>query len=114
MKEPAAVGATGPSAVRDTSAVAWYDIVHTTLKRNEIRLVTYVPDRVLTPLVKAVHADHYFTTFPSTHEDEAIGIVAGAWMGGMKGAVMMQTSGFALAPERARFAAPCRSRFRRS
>ena len=73
----------------------WYGIVQQTLKRNDIRLVPYVPDRVLTTLIKNLHADPYFTTFPTAREEEAVGIVSGAWMAGMKGAVLMQTSGFA-------------------
>src|SRR5258708_31042390 len=74
---------------------AWYEIVLQTLKRNDIRLVPYVPDRVLTRLIKEIHADPFFTTFPTAREEEAVGIVAGAWMAGMRGAVLMQTSGFA-------------------
>ena len=66
-----------------------------TLKRNDIRLVPYVPDRVLTTLIKNLHADPFFTTFATAREEEAVGIVAGAWMGGMRGAMLMQTSGFA-------------------
>ena len=73
----------------------WYDIVLQTLKRNDIRLVPYVPDRVLTRLIKELHADPFFTTFPTAREEEAVGIVSGAWMGGLRGAVLMQTSGFA-------------------
>jgi len=73
----------------------WHGIVQQTLKRNEIRLVPYVPDRVLTTLIKNLHADPYFTTFPTAREEEAVGIVSGAWMGGTRGAVLMQTSGFA-------------------
>ena len=57
-----------------------------------------MPDNVLTPLIKGVTADNYFISVDVTREDEAMGMVAGAWMGGMKGAVMMQTSGFAVAP----------------
>ena len=57
--------------------------------------ISYVPDRVLTTLIKNLHADPYFTTFPTAREEEAVGIVSGAWMAGMKGAVLMQTSGFA-------------------
>ena len=38
----------------------WYGIVQQTLKRNEIRLVPYVPDRVLTTLIKNLHADPFF------------------------------------------------------
>ena len=74
---------------------AWHEIVLQTLKRNDIRLVPYVPDRVLTRLIKEIHADPFFTTFPTAREEEAVGIVSGAWMGGMRGAVLMQTSGFA-------------------
>src|SRR4051794_879880 len=53
--------------------MAWHDIVQQTLKRNEIRLVTYVPDRVLTTLIRNIHADLYFTAFPTAREEEAVG-----------------------------------------
>lgn len=76
----------------------WYEVVRTTLKANDVRLVTYVPDRVLTPLIKTIHADPYFTAFVTAREEEAVGIVTGAWMGGMRGAILMQTSGFATLP----------------
>src|ERR1039457_1064173 len=78
-----------------TRAVAWHEIVLATLKSNNVKLVTYVPDKVFTPLIKALHGDPFFTVFATTREEEAIGIVTGAWMGGMRGAVLMQTSGFA-------------------
>ncbi len=81
-----------------TRTAAWYDVVLATLKSNNVRLAVYVPDKVLTPLIKALHADSFFTTFPCTREEEAIGIVTGAWMGGMRSAVLMQTSGFATLP----------------
>ena len=82
-------GGAGPS---------WHCILHDTLKRNDVRLVTYVPDRVLTPLIRSVHEDEFFTAFAATREEEALGIVTGAWMGGMRGVVLMQTSGFATLP----------------
>ena len=85
--------------MNDTTAGAtWHEIVLATLKRNNVKLVVYVPDKVLTPLIKALHADPFFTTFACTREEEAIGIVTGAWMGGMRSAVLMQTSGFATLP----------------
>lgn len=76
----------------------WHAVLHVTLKANGVRLFTYVPDRVLTPLIAAAHADPHFTTLVATREEEAVGIVAGAWMGGMLGVVAMQTSGFATIP----------------
>ncbi len=85
-----------PARQQDQSpGETWDAIVLRTLKANGVKLVTYVPDRVLTPLIKGIHADPFFTCFPTAREEEAIGIVSGAWMGGMPGAVLMQTSGFA-------------------
>jgi sulfopyruvate decarboxylase alpha subunit len=74
---------------------AWQDIVVGVLKANEVRLIPYVPDNVLKPLIGAIHADPYFTAFTTAREEEAVGIVAGAWMAGTRGMVLMQTSGFA-------------------
>lgn len=76
-------------------AATWHGIVAATLKRNAVRLVTHVPDRVLAPLIATVEADPFFTVLPAAREEEAVGIVCGAWMGGMRGIVLMQTSGFA-------------------
>src|SRR5713226_2972612 len=98
----AAEGQISPQAFQDKAFQdqaprerSWHEIVLQTLKRNEIRLVPYVPDRVLTTLIKNIHADPFFTTFPTAREEEAVGIVSGPWMGGMRGAVLMHTSGFA-------------------
>jgi sulfopyruvate decarboxylase alpha subunit len=76
--------------------MTWSETFLSALKDNDIRLVSYVPDNVLTPLLKGVAADNYFMAVNATREDEALGTVAGAYMGGMRGVVMMQTSGFAL------------------
>lgn len=85
-------------AEAQTKPAVWYETVLAALKTNDVKLVVYVPDRVLTPLIKAVHADPFFTTFACTREEEALGIVTGAWMGGMRAAMLMQTSGFATLP----------------
>ena len=77
---------------------AWYEIVRDVLKRHDVSLVTYVPDNVLRPLIEGVHADPFFTAFACTREEEALGIIAGAWMGGRRGILLMQTSGFATLP----------------
>ena len=90
----------------------WHDVVLQTLKRNDIRLVPYVPDRVLTTLIRNIHADPFFTTFPTAREEEAVGIVSGAWMGGLRGAVLMQTSRLRDARQRAGLAGGSPTRFR--
>jgi sulfopyruvate decarboxylase alpha subunit len=76
----------------------WHEIVLRVFKANEVRLIPYVPDNVLKPLIQALHADPWFTCFPTAREEEAVGILAGAWMAGMRGILLMQTSGFATLP----------------
>jgi sulfopyruvate decarboxylase alpha subunit len=73
----------------------WHEAVIRAFKDNEIRLVVYVPDNVLKPVIAAVTTDSYFTAFAAAREEEAIGIICGAAMSGLKGIVLMQTSGFA-------------------
>ncbi len=77
------------------SQETWHGLIHATLKAHEVKLVPYVPDNVLRPLLESLHADPFFTAFACTREEEAVGIAAGAWMGGMRAIVLMQTSGFA-------------------
>src|SRR6476661_758886 len=76
--------------------MAWSDSFLRSLKDNDVTLVTYVPDNVLTPLIAGAAADNYFMSVGATREDEALGTLTGAYMGGLRGVVMMQTSGFAL------------------
>ncbi|HXT81347.1 MAG TPA: decarboxylase [Acetobacteraceae bacterium] len=82
----------------ETTGGAWHDIVRTVLKRHQVNLITYVPDNVLRPLIDGVQADPFFTAFACAREEEALGITAGAWLGGRRGIVLMQTSGFATLP----------------
>src|SRR4051794_38991535 len=76
-----AEGQASESQAHETRAdeKSWHEVVLRTLKRNDVRLVPYVPDRVLTTLIRSLHADPFFTTFATAREEEAVGIVAGAW-----------------------------------
>ncbi|MDI1346478.1 MAG: thiamine pyrophosphate-binding protein [Pseudolabrys sp.] len=85
-------------ATTAANAKPWHEIVLATLKANDVKLIVYVPDRVLTKLIAALHADDFFIVFAATREEEAVGIISGAYMAGMRGAVLMQTSGFATLP----------------
>ena len=78
--------------------MSWHQAVVKALKANEVRLVTYIPDNVLAPLIDAVHGDSWFRVLCPAREEEALGIVAGAWMAGVRGITLMQTSGFATLP----------------
>jgi hypothetical protein len=97
-RERPAVHGADPKTTTNTGQATWHAIVQRTLKQNDVTLVVYVPDKVFTRLIKSLHADPDFKTFAAAREEEAVGILAGAWMGGQRGAVLMQTSGFGTIP----------------
>ena len=66
------------SCANDVTHMNWSDRFLRALKENEVRLVTYVPDNVLTPLISGAAADNYFMALGATREDEAVGTLAGA------------------------------------
>ena len=78
--------------------MSWHNLVVKALKANDVRLVTYIPDNVLAPLIRAVHDDSWFKVICPAREEEAVGIVAGAYMAGLRGITLMQTTGFATLP----------------
>ena len=52
-------------------SLAWHERIVKVLKANEVRLVTYIPDNVLAPLISAVHADAWFKVICPAREEEA-------------------------------------------
>jgi sulfopyruvate decarboxylase alpha subunit len=74
-------------------APAWWEVVLAALKEHEVRLIAHVPDQVLAPLVRAVEADPFFEVVRLTREEEGVGILAGGHLGGMRGALLLQSSG---------------------
>jgi sulfopyruvate decarboxylase alpha subunit len=76
----------------------WSRTIITCFTERGIRLVTYVPDKVLIPLIDGFQAHPNVTAFSATREEEAVGIAAGASLGGAPSAVLMQSSGFGNIP----------------
>jgi sulfopyruvate decarboxylase alpha subunit len=71
----------------------WRDAVFAALKSAQIRQVGYVPDAGHARLIELCGADPAIRTVPLTSEEEGIGLAAGAWLGGQKAALLMQSSG---------------------
>jgi sulfopyruvate decarboxylase TPP-binding subunit len=69
------------------AAMTWSDTSLSILDDNDVRLITYVPGNVLTPLINGIAADTYFLALGATREDEAIGAVTSAYMAGVRGAL---------------------------
>ena len=84
-----------PSSTSADPAAAepWWEIVFERLKAHDIRLIAHVPDAVLSPLIRLVEADPFFEVVPLTREEEGVGVVTGGYLGGMRGALLMQSSG---------------------
>ncbi len=71
----------------------WTDIVFDRLKANHLEVVCHVPDTVLASLITRTEADPFFTVVSLTREEEGVGVLTGAYIGGRRGLLMMQVSG---------------------
>ena len=76
-----------------TDDADWPDDIFAALKGAEIRQIGYVPDAGHSRLIELCHADPAICAIPLTSEEEGIGLAAGAWLGGQRAALLMQSSG---------------------
>jgi sulfopyruvate decarboxylase alpha subunit len=71
----------------------WPDRIHALLTRHGITQVAVVPDAGHAQLIRRCEADGAMRVVPLTTEEEGIGLLTGAWLGGRKGVLLMQSSG---------------------
>ena len=71
----------------------WRDDIFAALKAAGIRQVGYVPDAGHSRLIELCQGDPEIRGIPLTSEEEGIGLAAGAWLGGQRAALLMQSSG---------------------
>ena len=71
----------------------WPATLHRVFKQQGVRQVAYVPDAGHRHLIDLCRADAEMRAVPLTTEQEGIGLLAGAWLGGERGALLMQSSG---------------------
>jgi sulfopyruvate decarboxylase alpha subunit len=71
----------------------WWQAAYERFKANNIRLVVHVPDAALVGLIGACEADPEIEVLQLTREEEGVGILSGAYLGGTRGALLMQSSG---------------------
>lgn len=76
-----------------SAAADWPSGVHRALSDLGVGQVAFVPDAGLTRLIKLCEADAGMRTVVLTSEQEGIALAAGAWLGGARAAVLMQSSG---------------------
>lgn len=71
----------------------WRRTIHEAFTAFRVRQVAYVPDAGHASLIAACEADPRIAAIPLTTEEEGVGVIAGAHLGGQRGALLMQSSG---------------------
>jgi sulfopyruvate decarboxylase alpha subunit len=72
---------------------AWPDAIYAQFRRVGIRQVGYVPDAGHSRLIALCRDDPAIADVVLTTEEEGVGLVAGAALGGQRAALLMQSSG---------------------
>jgi sulfopyruvate decarboxylase alpha subunit len=78
---------------RMQTALDWPDEVYRVLKSARVAHMSYVPDAGHARLIELFHADPAVTANVLTTEEEGIAVAAGAWLGGQRSVLLMQSSG---------------------
>src|SRR5260370_29664129 len=71
----------------------WPDRLFDVLKRADVRQVGYVPDAGHSRLIERCRADRDIRDVVLTTEEEGVALAAGAWLGGQRAVLLMQSSG---------------------
>ena len=77
----------------DSPPPVWPADVHAALKALGVRHVPYVPDAGHARLIELCRNDDEMRAAPLTTEEEGVAMLAGSWLGGRRGALLMQSSG---------------------
>ena len=71
----------------------WRDDIFEVFQDHDIKQVYHVPDAGHSRLIEACQKSNSVRTLALTTEEEGIAIAAGAWLGGQRSALLMQSSG---------------------
>lgn len=76
-----------------TRPPAWQEAIFKVLKEGGIRQVAYVPDAGHSHVIRSAIADPEIEDIVLTTEEEGVALVSGAWLGGDRAVLLMQSSG---------------------
>lgn len=82
-----------PTDTEATDEPDWVEPTYRALLNAEITVVGYVPDGGLQHLIRRLDADVDIRTVRLATEEEGVALAAGAWLGGARAALLMQSSG---------------------
>ena len=81
------------TAATKNGAIDWRDQIYDIFHENGIRHIAHVPDGGHAKLIKRCEADPEMTAVTLTTEEEGVGMLIGSWLGGVRGALLIQSSG---------------------
>ncbi|MEP9379151.1 phosphonopyruvate decarboxylase [Aquabacter sp. CN5-332] len=81
------------NAEHASAAADWPDRIYDLLISHDIRQVAYVPDSGHSRLIRRCHENADLKVTRLATEEEGMGLLTGAWLGGERGVVLMQSSG---------------------
>lgn len=73
--------------------INWPDEIFQTLLAYRVRQVAFVPDAGHARLLRLCGAAPSMVSLPLTSEEEGVALLAGAWLGGDRGVLLLQSSG---------------------
>jgi len=69
------------------------ETIHEILRGNEVTIVAHVPDGGHAALIARCEHDPAMQTVVLTTEEEGVALAAGAWLGGLRAVLLIQSSG---------------------
>ncbi|MDI1285384.1 MAG: thiamine pyrophosphate-binding protein [Reyranella sp.] len=75
------------------ATIDWHDQIFDVLQDHDIKQVYHVPDAGHGKLIEACQKSNSMRTLALTTEEEGIPLAAGAWLGGQRSVLLMQSSG---------------------
>lgn len=73
--------------------LSWPEDIFAIMQRFDVRQVPYVPDAGHSQLIARVASCPTMRGVPLTTEEEGVALLVGAWAGGQRGVLLMQSSG---------------------
>jgi sulfopyruvate decarboxylase alpha subunit len=75
------------------AADRWPELIHRALRELSVRQVAFVPDAGHARVIALCQSDPTMRAVPLATEEEGVALAAGAWLGGQRAALLMQSSG---------------------
>lgn len=72
---------------------SWHSDIYAELRRGNVEFIYTVPDEALVPLLQLAERDPAMTLVTLSTEEEGVAASCGAWLGGKRAVLMLQSSG---------------------